>query len=270
MWQRTPRANIGLACGPSALVVIDLDTTAGPRPDRVLRDQREEVTPSWVRDAPTVLTWLRQRHGGYPERSGTLVVTTPSGGRHLYYRAPAPSSGVNVTSGAGLTSALGWGIDVRAAGGYVIAPPSVRPDGAYTCRGGRLQPVPAWLMRALDSAARITRPSLPTPRPGSPLPVAGAGSHYLAAALASEVERVLAAPPGTLNDTVTRAAFALGQLVSGAGLDQGGAATALLEAARQAGAAHAARGGKAFAEHKTAASIARALAAGLAHPRGPG
>ena len=270
MWARWPRANIGLACGPSGLVVIDLDTTTGPPPDRVVCDQ-DEANPGWVRDAATVLTWVRQRHGGPARDLATLTVTTPSGGRHFYYRAPVPASGIRVTSGAGVVSGLGWGVDVRAAGGYVVAPPSVRAEGRYVCGGGRLQPLPAWLLGALDSAGRIARPVAPsscdTPTRHA---VADGGQRYLVAALAGEIDRVLTAPAGTLNDTVTRAAFALGQLVSGAGLDREAAVAALLDAARRSGAAHAACGGKPFAEHKTAASIARAVAAGAAHPRGPG
>ena len=45
MWRRWPAANVGISCGPSALVVVDLDTPGGPRPGRVLRDQGATSPP---------------------------------------------------------------------------------------------------------------------------------------------------------------------------------------------------------------------------------
>lgn len=269
-WRRWPKANLGISCGPSRLVVIDLDTTPGLRPDRVLREQPDdEPTPSAVRDAGSALTWLGDRHGGAPDDLDTLTVDTPTGGRHLYYEAPG--GGLRVTSGAGLTSGLGWGIDVRAHGGYVVAPPSTRPQGPYTTLGGRLRPLPAWLLDALTAAGRVSTPSpdgrARRPRPHGAPSVAANG--YVAAAIHGELERISRSPVGALNDAVTRAAFAVGQVVAGQAMD-GGVAEALLGAARQAGARHAATGGKPFNEAKTAATIARAMAAGEANPRSSG
>lgn len=54
----------------------------------------------------------------------TLAVHTPAGGYHFYYRVDGP---VRCSSGK-----LGAGIDVKADGGYVLAPPSRRADGEYT------------------------------------------------------------------------------------------------------------------------------------------
>ena len=52
----------------------------------------------------------------------TYTVLTPTGGRHLYYRTAA-----KLTNAAG--SNLPAGIDIRGAGGFVVAPPSIHPDG---------------------------------------------------------------------------------------------------------------------------------------------
>lgn len=60
-------------------------------------------------------------HG--PEVYDTLRAVTGSGGDHLYFRRPA---GLEIGNSAGR---LGPGLDVRAIGGYVIAPPSVHPNG---------------------------------------------------------------------------------------------------------------------------------------------
>src|SRR5262249_30400089 len=61
-------------------------------------------------------------HGPLPD---TLMSGSPSGSRHRYYNSP---KGVVIKNS---TSSIGPGIDVRGEGGMVIAPPSVRSDGAY-------------------------------------------------------------------------------------------------------------------------------------------
>lgn len=51
----------------------------------------------------------------------TLIVRTPSGGRHLYFKGPdIPNS----------ASSFGAGIDVRGSGGYLVAPGSVLSNGS--------------------------------------------------------------------------------------------------------------------------------------------
>lgn len=52
----------------------------------------------------------------------TRYVHTGSGGCHLYYRHPGPHVRVPCSAGR-----LGPGIDIRADGGYVAAPPSIHP-----------------------------------------------------------------------------------------------------------------------------------------------
>ncbi|BCJ75195.1 hypothetical protein CS0771_47390 [Catellatospora sp. IY07-71] len=52
----------------------------------------------------------------------TRYVRTGSGGLHLYYRHPG---GISVPCDQGMR--LGPGIDVKADGGYVVAPPSRHP-----------------------------------------------------------------------------------------------------------------------------------------------
>jgi hypothetical protein len=86
--------NLAIATEPSRLVVVDIDPPYGDR--------------SWEELGIEI---------------HTATVTTGSGGRHLYFRAPA---GVRIQSSQNV---LGRGIDVKAAGGYVIAPPSRHLDG---------------------------------------------------------------------------------------------------------------------------------------------
>jgi hypothetical protein len=53
----------------------------------------------------------------------TLIVRTPTGGRHVYYTGPNKSLSVN---------RLGEGLDIRSFHGYVLAPGSSTPAGDYT------------------------------------------------------------------------------------------------------------------------------------------
>jgi hypothetical protein len=106
---------------------------------------------------------------------------------------------------------IGWKIDTRAHGGYVIAPGCPVPPGGYELIDDR-DPVelPSWLHQTL------------TPRPPTALSapaqiVAANPNGYTAAAVRGETERVRTAAPGQHNAVLCRAAYALGQLV-GAGL----------------------------------------------------
>lgn len=111
---------------------------------------------------------------GNPGR--TVRVLTPSGGYHLWYRAPDAA----VACSAGKLAA---GVDVRADGGYVVAPPTTRPDRTgwrWTGRAPLAELQPEWL-EAL-TAQNATAPSRTRARPA-----AGEGSRVamLAAGIAS-------------------------------------------------------------------------------------
>jgi putative DNA primase/helicase len=124
-WVAHPDANVGIACGPSGLIVVDCDVKNGV-----------DGIESW-RDLDI--------HGE------TWVCETPSKGLHLYYAA----DGHEVRNSA---SRVGPGIDIRAQGGYVVAPPSTTPAGDYgwalDCRPNEreLLPVPEALLALLDVA----------------------------------------------------------------------------------------------------------------------
>ncbi|MEU7813883.1 bifunctional DNA primase/polymerase [Pseudonocardia sp. NPDC049154] len=215
--------NIGLACGPSSLVVVDLDTPAhgAPRP-------REWDRPG-IGDGVDVLATLADE-AGQPAPFETLSVQTASGGEHLYFRAP---DGLRIRNSAGR---LGWLIDIRACGGYVVAAGSIVRGRRYRSNGHDVvAPLPEWI------ADRLREPVPHPPRPprrrdfAPLLDVVGRRSRYAAAALHSELETVLAAHPGCRNDTLNRAAFALGQLVAADVLPRGLAVAALAEASAAIG-----------------------------------
>jgi hypothetical protein len=185
--------NVGVACGPSGLVVIDLDTA---KPDRPLPD-------GWpgCADGEDVLAALSDRHG-QPYPVSTYAVRTGSGGLHLYFAAPA---GLQLRNSAGRLGPL---IDTRAGGGYVVAAGSRVTGRSYTALDdtAAAAELPGWLARLLAE---------PAPSPvGTPAAIADRPG-YAGAALRGEVQRVLDAVPGQRNDTLFRATSALGELVAG-------------------------------------------------------
>ncbi|MFF9085680.1 bifunctional DNA primase/polymerase [Streptomyces sp. NPDC014991] len=129
----------GIACGlpPYHLIGVDLDTKSATDSSAALRE-------------------LALRHlFTIPE---TVVVLTPSGGRHLWLTGPPD---VTVPNSAGR---LAPGIDIRGAGGYLVGPGSRTDHGVYTTAPGTAElapaPCPPTLLRLL----------LPPPRPSHPTP----------------------------------------------------------------------------------------------------
>ena len=120
-WTRSPSANIGLATG-EGLLVLDVDGLEGRK----------------------ALRRLTRRFGSLPR----TVEASTGKGRHLFFGYP-PSKQVRLSAGK-----LGEGLDVRADGGYVVAPPSVHPSGRryrWRRKAGRcaLARAPRWLLRLL-------------------------------------------------------------------------------------------------------------------------
>ncbi len=84
-------------------------------------------------------------------------------------------------------------------------------------------------------------------------------ASWAAAALRDEVAGVAAAPPGSRNDRLNRAAFNLGQIVGEGHLERGRVEGDLFAAATAAG----------LADREAAATIRSGLGSGLKQPRGP-
>ncbi|MBV8539388.1 MAG: bifunctional DNA primase/polymerase [Pseudonocardiales bacterium] len=209
-WRHTPYS-IGIATGPSGLVVIDLDT---PKPG-------EPVPERWAalgtNSGAGVLRALARTHG--TTVTPTYAVTTPSGGRHLYYTAP-PGTPLRNTH-----DRIGWKIDTRAHGGYVVAPGSPVPPSGYELIDDR-EPVelPGWLHQALT-------PKPPTGISAATQTVTTNPSGYACAAVRGECQRVRTAPRGQHNAVLCRAAYALGQLIGADLLDEATVRTELTTAA---------------------------------------
>jgi hypothetical protein len=127
MFERWPNANVAIATGLlSDTFVVDED-------------------PRHTGDAS--LEALENQYGRLPE---TPTVLTGGGGLHFYFRRPA---GIDIHNSSGQ---LGAGLDVKGAGGYVIAPPSRHISGRRYCwelsaRIGEvpLAEAPEWLLKLI-------------------------------------------------------------------------------------------------------------------------
>lgn len=136
----------GIACGraPHHLIGVDLDVTPTTAPADSHAGGRPggpNGAPDPTPDSVAALQQLAFQHlFTLPE---TVVVLTPSGGRHIWLSGPA---GITVPNSA---SRLAPGIDVRGAGGYLVGPGSVTARGAYRLAPGSAGLTPAPCPRAL-------------------------------------------------------------------------------------------------------------------------
>lgn len=234
---------IGIACGPSHLVVIDLDTPTDP--DHLTGAAR--------------LAELEHHHENLPD---TFTVRTPSGGWHLYYRAP---DGRTLTNSA---SRVAPRIDTRATGGYVVAPPTSLGTSSYhLVRDHKdLPTLPAWFAQLLiqPDPGDANRPARPDRRPDDrrpPITDRRRIDRYVAAAIDGETHRIHTAIEGTRNHTLFTSSVALGQLVGADLLDQDHAQAVLLAAAQT----HLSVG--AYSTGQAHATITSGLRRGIQQPR---
>lgn len=236
--------NIGVACGPSRLIVVDLDTT---------KPGKETAPPDWrlpgVVDGMDVLAVLAER-AGRPLPLDTFTVRTARGGTHLYFRHPG---GPLLRNTAGDSGGLGWLVDTRAHGGQVVAPGSTVDGRPYRVTNDREPaPLPGWL------AGLLTPKPLPVQEPARvDLASVNRAGRYVRAAVTAELARVTEAPPGGRNAALYRASVALGQLVAGGAIGADAVTGFLTGAAERVG----------QKPGETARTIASGLRAGAGRPR---
>jgi len=157
-WQREPAAVPGVAAGPSGLVLVDIDAHSVALPTRLVTgllpgiDLGAEPIPAseWAdavrfRDGRDTLTLLARLRGGTrpwpagPEHQ-PVTATTPSGGVHLWYQAPADGLRQALSDPKGRYG-LAWQVDLKAGWSYGVAPGASTTTGTYRLRGG--DPAPA-------------------------------------------------------------------------------------------------------------------------------
>ncbi|RCW41064.1 bifunctional DNA primase/polymerase-like protein [Halopolyspora algeriensis] len=237
-WHRRPY-NIGIATGPAALVVLDLDEAHA----------HGATTPHGLTHGTSVFARLAEE-AGQSAPWDTYTVLTPSGGRHLYYHAPAPGTIRSSTGPSGLAPL----IDVRAQGGLILAAGSTRRDGDYRrdpTAPQELLPLPEWL------ADRLTPPPPPPPAQLDLPP--GQVDAYVAGVVRRRVAAVHAAEVGTRHSTLLSAAAGLGRFVGAGHLHYDDAWNQLLTAAQ----AH--LGVEDFTLHELETTLRDGLAWGIAH-----
>jgi hypothetical protein len=253
--------------------VIDLDVKAVPVPATLLPaalDLEEIRAISGVDLFAKVM-----RHLGGVERLNTRITRTPSGGLHVWFSAP---TGVLIRSskgeahGNGHVTGLGWQIDVRAHGGYVVAPGSITKLGMYRLvRDLPAMPLPDWLAWWLATTGLTGRPADGTATPhktatrgathldtGPQHVGSGRGVRIATAALADECRELAAMTTDSgRNNALNRAAYKLGGYIPDGYLTEQDVTDALTDAALSCG----------LGDREIARTIRSALPAGMKHPR---
>jgi hypothetical protein len=121
-WRQYPDANVGLLCGVR-FVVLDVDPRHG---------------------GDAALAQLEAQHGALPE---TARVATGGGGWHYYFAAGSVAS-----------RDLAPGLELRASGRQVVAPPSIHPETGREYVWIARSPIaslPGWLTGPTDESAPI-------------------------------------------------------------------------------------------------------------------
>ncbi|MBS9532076.1 bifunctional DNA primase/polymerase [Mycolicibacillus trivialis] len=130
-WTDGVPVNLAVAAGSSRLVVVDADTP-------------EQVAAFGADGPPTVAT-----PGQLDPATGEMAHRD---GGHWWFTVP---DGVELpaAAGAGFTSGGDDAYAVKYGNGYVLIPPSTRPEGAYTVTG-TVAPLPNWLAEAITAHGR--------------------------------------------------------------------------------------------------------------------
>lgn len=146
-WFTRPDVGVGIVTSRwTGLMVVDLDG----------------------KDGEDSLKKLEQQHGPLPD---TLTATTgrEGGGRHIYFKRPD----VKVASPRGIVP----GIDIRADGSFVVAPPSIHRSGAqyrWVDDSVDVADAPLWLIQlANGSKTKQTSAKLPAVAPAQNAPADG-------------------------------------------------------------------------------------------------
>lgn len=182
-WRKWPDAAVGLDLAKSNLVVIDCD--------------RHDIAADGVQAYGDLVA----EHGADPDAAP--IVATPSYGNHIYFRQP---EGKRLGNGRG---SLPAGIDVRGAGGYVIAPGTVMQDGRFYELFGNIAEspeLPEWLCTIIEARN--------TPQGNQPAIVAARSSGD------TEIEDLLSYIPADCGyDEWVSVLMAIHALTNGAGFD---------------------------------------------------
>ena len=196
-WYHTNQGcNFGVSCGPSNLIVVDVDLGG------------EEKFNIWRRDNLNL----------YLEST----VNTPTGGKHYYFKVPPGVDSETLRQ----PNLCGKEVNVRAGRGYVVAPwsytdpvldPHVKARGYYRLNNPRILTAHPILVEHC-SPSRDEAPAI-VPEAEYDLDADGMPTSFPIAAevdrrLRGALERFGAAVPGERNERLNQAAFDLGKIVA--------------------------------------------------------
>lgn len=159
-----PLANIGIACKPSQLLVVDLDVPK--EPDKLMGTEWSYLHAGYgpfVSGVDLLNEMAYKLAGEQPwnDYENTYTVRTGSGGLHLYYWWPESLPRISQAS------PVKGVIDVRGNGGqwggYVLAEGSVTRAGEYTdCRPGYgIRQAPDWIVKLVTERPRQPKQGRP-------------------------------------------------------------------------------------------------------------
>lgn len=199
-WGGIPDANIGLATGPSGLLVLDFDSAKTPNETSGIENFRQAFTR---------------------KLSDTYTVKTAGGGWHLYYFAGTAKL-------RNTASKLAKKVDTRAQGGYVVAPGSVIDGQVYEAMTMNKTPVaaPPWIIQELLKE-NTSRRNAEAPK--------GDTTAYAKAALAGECKQLRETQEGGRNHATNRAAWNVSRFVAKGELNYDEARAAVVQAALSTG-----------------------------------
>lgn len=187
-WWDNSAALPAIACGQNGMIVIDCDRHGGP-------------------DGVEAFKKLVAANSGLPRNMP--VVSTPNNGLHVFFKQPNGEALGNVRG------SLPPGIDVRGAGGFVIAPGARLPDGrGWTAVAGRMPihqapPLPHWIEEILRPPQQKEAHEQSNTETNDER-----GRAYAMAALNGTEAELAAAPAGERNERLYKTAFRLATMAA--------------------------------------------------------
>ena len=272
-WTANPTAVVAVATGPSNLILIDIDnhrTTPPPDPARTLLPgidlADQPIDPNAWRDADAfhdgrdalrLLALLRGGPRPWPTDPAHQPVTTdtPSGGRHLWYRAPATNLRQALDP-----HGLAWQVDLKAGWSYGIAPGAHAHDRHYRHHSGNLAEPgkpPPWLAREILRVGG-PRPATAAAGPHSSRGPNNARTAYLHAVIRNGIAGLTSLTDGR-KQALSALAYKVGGYLTWAGHTEADVIDQLVAAGTASGLTH----------REATRTTTRALANGLARPLTP-
>jgi hypothetical protein len=182
-----PLAGPGILTGLlSDLFVVDDDRKGRPPLEAHLRSSEQEIAfqrliVRYSSEAEVVRMYIAADEFCEALAQLETAIACTSKGKHYYFKMPRDENGFQISIGDSVKFLPG--LDTRAEGGYVLAPPSIHPSGtAYIWERSPeegILPLPQWVYKAIVElpaerrfVSDFIKPSLPgTLRPNAPQPL---------------------------------------------------------------------------------------------------